>query len=182
MVTCSETELKFIVNEVILQKLAELKNLIGDQSLAKIFELSLDAKLLSERKKRGHTSETTKPETNAPRKSVQILKTSPSKTQPAGECANQTQNLKVIDFTNARFSRYIPIHLKRIVFQRSNGQCEYIDPTTQKRCDCKFRLQIDHVRPIALGGKTSRSNLRSLCSAHNLRMAREMGIFYHPKK
>lgn len=50
-----------------------------------------------------------------------------------------------------------------------------MNATNQKRCESRYRLQIDHIKPIALGGKTEIKNLRHLCQAHNLRMAAEMG-------
>jgi 5-methylcytosine-specific restriction endonuclease McrA len=73
-------------------------------------------------------------------------------------------------------SRYIPIDLKRFVFARSKGQCEFVDSRTKARCHSTHRLQIDHHIPLALGGQTTASNLRHLCSAHNLRMATQAGL------
>jgi hypothetical protein len=118
LVTPNETELKFIVNEDTLRKLAELKNLIGDQSLAKIFEMSLDAKLLAERKKRGQTSKVSDAEisltteTSFPSKSGQTSKLSPVKTQPDEKLSNPKQ--KGVGGKGAIFNRYIPMHLKRL--------------------------------------------------------------------
>jgi 5-methylcytosine-specific restriction endonuclease McrA len=64
-------------------------------------------------------------------------------------------------------SRYIPAELKRNVWKRAQGQCEYCDPLNQRRCDGRSYLQVDHVEAFALGGKSEAANLRLLCAAHN---------------
>ena len=64
-------------------------------------------------------------------------------------------------------SRYIPASLKREVWKKGCGSCEYVSPVTGKRCSSKYGLQIDHIVPWALGGETSAQNLRLLCGCHN---------------
>jgi 5-methylcytosine-specific restriction endonuclease McrA len=64
-------------------------------------------------------------------------------------------------------SRYIPKALKTSTFARAEGQCEYKDEITGRRCSCRSFLQVDHIVPLALGGTTSADNLRILCQAHN---------------
>ena len=56
---------------------------------------------------------------------------------------------------------------RRIVSRRSEGECEYVAPTTGKRCSSRFAIQSDHVDPFALGGETQASNLRHYCDSHN---------------
>ena len=69
-------------------------------------------------------------------------------------------------------SRYIPAAVRDKVLERDNYQCSYIsyDGT---RCGCRKDLEIDHVVPFALRGKTEIGNLRTLCSSHNLHAARQ---------
>lgn len=62
-------------------------------------------------------------------------------------------------------ARYIPASLKRTVWLRDQGQCTYKD------CRSKYFLELDHIQPLALGGKTELSNLRLLCRVHNQRAA-----------
>ncbi len=78
--------------------------------------------------------------------------------------------------SNDPYSRFIPIQMKRAIFARSKGQCEYLAPNTLARCPSKAHLQIDHVIPLAVGGKTELKNLRHLCPAHNLKAAQMAGI------
>jgi hypothetical protein len=69
-------------------------------------------------------------------------------------------------------SRYVPVSIARTLHKRSASRCEFIDPETGRRCESRFRLQIDHVQPFALGGPTSFENLRLLCPSHNALEAR----------
>lgn len=64
-------------------------------------------------------------------------------------------------------SRYIPVRLKREIWKKSQGRCEYVSLVTGIRCESKHGLQFDHVMPFAMGGKTCVSNLRLLCANHN---------------
>jgi len=139
-------ELKLSISTEAFQKLERLKEVSGTRSLEAIFEESLDLLLLKEQKRRGYEL---------------------ASTQPA-----ESEGIKAkINATNPD-SRFIPIHLKRKLFIRSGGQCEYIDLKTKKRCQCRYRIQIDHVYPYSLGGKTELNNLRHLCQTHNLHAAK----------
>lgn len=62
--------------------------------------------------------------------------------------------------------RLAPMGLRASVLKRDNYQCSFIGEHGE-RCKCKSDLQIDHVYPVALGGRTELGNLRTLCSAHN---------------
>ena len=64
-------------------------------------------------------------------------------------------------------SRYIPKQIKEEILTRDDNQCTFISPTTGKRCESKHYLEIDHIKPYATGGKTTKDNLRLLCSNHN---------------
>ncbi|MFN7905057.1 MAG: HNH endonuclease [Pseudobdellovibrionaceae bacterium] len=63
--------------------------------------------------------------------------------------------------------KYISVHLKRVLFGKSNYSCEFVHPETGKKCCSKYQLQIDHFDPLALGGSDDRRNLRVLCAVHN---------------
>jgi hypothetical protein len=60
-------------------------------------------------------------------------------------------------------SRYVPNFLKREVWKLGGGQCTYVNARTGRRCTSRHLLQIDHIQPFALGGRTELSNLRLLC-------------------
>ena len=66
-----------------------------------------------------------------------------------------------------KLSRAIPAELKRHIWKRDGGQCSYVHPETKRRCSSKHLLQIDHVKPFSLGGRSELNNLRLLCAGHN---------------
>jgi 5-methylcytosine-specific restriction endonuclease McrA len=63
-------------------------------------------------------------------------------------------------------SRYIPANVRRVVWQRDEGQCTFVSEEG-RRCASRHFLQMDHVTPFALGGGAFVSNLRLRCAAHN---------------
>ena len=69
--------------------------------------------------------------------------------------------------TVKKLSRAIPTHLKKYIWERDGGQCTYVHSKTKRKCSSKHLLQIDHIRPFSLSGKSEASNLRLLCAGHN---------------
>ncbi|MFN8369783.1 MAG: HNH endonuclease [Bacteriovoracaceae bacterium] len=65
-------------------------------------------------------------------------------------------------------SRYIPAKIKKSVWIRAKGQCEWRDPKNNKSCNSKQLLQYDHIIPYAHGGDNSFNQIQLLCSTHNL--------------
>ncbi|MBI5168278.1 MAG: HNH endonuclease [Candidatus Eisenbacteria bacterium] len=63
-------------------------------------------------------------------------------------------------------TRAIPDAIKQQVFARDGAACTFVG-ADGKRCGSTWRLELDHVLPVALGGETSVENLRVLCRAHN---------------
>jgi len=69
--------------------------------------------------------------------------------------------------------RNIPTKIRKYVWIRDQGKCQFIDPLTKKMCGERFGAQIDHVLPWALGGEHSIENLRVLCWGHNQHRAKK---------
>jgi hypothetical protein len=69
-------------------------------------------------------------------------------------------------------SRHIPRTTRNEVFDRDGHRCTYV-AADGTRCTATHDLQVDHVRPFALGGTHEPDNLRVLCGAHNRRRAEE---------
>ena len=68
-------------------------------------------------------------------------------------------------------TRHIPAPLARKVKERDGYQCTY--NKNGVRCNQTAHLQIDHIRPWAMGGSSQdKNNLRLLCRAHNLYLAK----------
>ncbi|ABS25027.1 HNH endonuclease [Anaeromyxobacter sp. Fw109-5] len=67
----------------------------------------------------------------------------------------------------------IPAEVKREVWRRAGGQCEWRFESGE-RCDCRRRLEYDHIEPLALGGASTMDNVRLACRPHNLLSARQI--------
>ncbi len=65
-------------------------------------------------------------------------------------------------------SRYISKKLKYKIWQKNSSKCCH--------CSSQFNLQLDHIIPYALNGKTSEENLRLLCFNCNQRKKVESGL------
>ena len=66
-------------------------------------------------------------------------------------------------------SRSVPTQVKRVVWKRAKGMCEWIDPISKKSCGSLFFLQYDHIYPFAWNGNSNLENIQLLCANHNLR-------------
>ncbi len=65
----------------------------------------------------------------------------------------------------------VPITTRREIWKRDRGHCAWKDPQTGKTCRSTYFLEIDHLRPVALGGSNEIANLQLKCRAHNQRAA-----------
>ncbi len=66
----------------------------------------------------------------------------------------------------AKVRQPIPAEVRRQVWSRDAGSCAWIGPDG-RRCGSKWRLELDHIHPAALGGPSTLENIRLLCKAHN---------------
>jgi mannitol-1-phosphate/altronate dehydrogenase len=63
--------------------------------------------------------------------------------------------------TQSKNPRQISQRLRNHVLKRAQYKCQY------QGCESTHFLQIDHIRPVRLGGDQSHENLQVLCSSHN---------------
>lgn len=76
--------------------------------------------------------------------------------------------------------RAVSAHVRDEVFVRDEGKCAYVAPDGM-RCESLHLLQIDHITPVARGGRGTIDNLRLLCAHHNrLEAERLMGARIPP--
>jgi 5-methylcytosine-specific restriction endonuclease McrA len=68
---------------------------------------------------------------------------------------------------------HISAATRRAVFARDGERCTYVD-SEGRRCECRTRIELDHVQPRARGGSDEASNLRARCRSHNLHAAEEI--------
>ncbi len=87
-------------------------------------------------------------------------------------------NEMLLSYRNDPSSRYVPKALREQVYVRDEGQCTYVSENGI-RCCARQYLEIDHIVPFAHGGPTELSNLRLLCTGHNLLEAEtKLGIAF----
>ncbi|WP_242334717.1 HNH endonuclease [Anaeromyxobacter sp. SG66] len=61
----------------------------------------------------------------------------------------------------------IPAIVRRAVWKRDGGRCAWVG-SDGCRCNSRWKLELDHIQPAALGGPTTIDNLRLACRPHNL--------------
>ena len=132
---------------MLMNKVRELKGHLGSSS-QDLFKIAMQDLVKHNEVKCHAFKSKTRPE--LPAQKV-LLTPSPTK--------SDTQNLPV--------SRYIPLKVRHQIRLRSGDQCEYIDSISQHRCNCKIKLEFDHIIPFSVGGLSNIKNLRHYCSSHN---------------
>jgi 5-methylcytosine-specific restriction endonuclease McrA len=82
------------------------------------------------------------------------------------------KELRKVDDSSRKRPSYYSVDIRKKLSDAANSCCEFIDELTSRRCSSRFGLEIDHVVPLGRGGSNDISNLRLLCRAHNLLLAR----------
>lgn len=94
-------------------------------------------------------------------------KSSPSLAEVEKEAVSQAE------FSPKDRPRSIPATIKRSVWEKAGGRCEYRS-TNGERCEAKHALEYDHRVPVSLGGLSSEDNLRVYCRQHNILAATQI--------
>lgn len=144
-------------------KLREVQDLLGPRispsDISQVLDLALDA--LIERLERTRKAALRRQEaagTGSDTTASPVAETTREAVPPAG--------------------RYIPRAVRRAVWARDEGRCRFVS-ATGRRCEARCGLEIDHVRPVSLGGTNESGNLRLLCRAHNqLEAERRLGAAF----
>ena len=80
---------------------------------------------------------------------------------------------------------HVPARVRRAVRERDGGRCQW-PLESGGVCGSTLRVELDHVKPRALGGLSTISNMRCLCATHNQLAARKafgdgwMDLFTRP--
>jgi hypothetical protein len=145
------TELKLLVSHEFHQKLERLLNLASHsnptKSILHLFEKLIDQELAHLERKKGLDAQT------------QYSPTYPTAGKQSVVAARETHQPP---------SRYIPAAIRKLVWSRANGKCQY------PGCLSTYLLEIEHRVPFAKGGTHHPENLALFCRSHNvLAMKRE---------
>ena len=167
-----EQEIKIPADDELLELIKEFRQLsaCSDPSLLVVFKKSLKSAIQNFKKEKSpskaraqHMSKPALPVTTSSEKRSNESKITAS---PEKLKKPQTPEPK-------KNTRYVPRKLLHQIWMRDQGQCTYADPNTKRRCQARYHLQLDHIRPFALDGETKLENLRLLCRAHNQHEARK---------
>jgi 5-methylcytosine-specific restriction endonuclease McrA len=78
--------------------------------------------------------------------------------------------------------RHVSAQVKNAVWKRDGGQCTFVSDGGQ-RCGSRRLLELDHIEPVALGGRATVENMRLRCWAHNqLEAERVFGAEFMQRK
>ncbi|MDD5302333.1 MAG: HNH endonuclease signature motif containing protein [Elusimicrobia bacterium] len=74
----------------------------------------------------------------------------------------------------ARAGRRVAGRLRDAVWARDGGRCAFVSEDG-RRCECRRGLELDHVVPFSIGGRSDDpANIRLLCREHNQRERRRL--------
>jgi 5-methylcytosine-specific restriction endonuclease McrA len=69
--------------------------------------------------------------------------------------------------------RHVPAAVRREVLLRDEGKCQW--PLADGGiCGSTHRVELDHIVPVGRGGRSTASQMRTLCKSHNDLAAREV--------
>ena len=157
----NKVEIKIIVDKDCQQKLEDLKKLLShknpNMSYGELFSLLAELGLNKYDPKRKINKNN-----NWIPAFAGMTTSTPKKTSAQKHNQKLYNNQKYLKHT-----RYIPSVVRHHVWMRDQGQCTYVCPKTKRRCSSSHLLQIDHIKPFSLGGKSEPNNLRLLCANHN---------------
>ncbi|MGK5084709.1 HNH endonuclease signature motif containing protein [Bdellovibrionota bacterium FG-1] len=142
-------ELRIVISDEGFQNLQRIKGLLAhanpDASYGELIEVMVNETLERLEKKKGIAPS---PKSEAPASAAEVKQATQPDLPPG-------------------YRVYLPVALRREVFARAKGQCEYTHQG--RRCTSRFALELDHITPLALGGEDSLENARVLCRLCRMR-------------
>ncbi len=78
--------------------------------------------------------------------------------------------------------RHVPAAVKRAIWERDEGRCTFVGESGH-RCESRDFLELDHVDPVARGGRATVDGMRLRCRGHNqLEAERVFGAEFMARK
>ena len=176
-----KVEVKIVIDEKCHKELEKLKNLLSHRNPALSYGelvsiLSKEAlkkhdpgeKNTRQRKEEKIQENPSVKKQEFKGKSIELAATSAPKSEQTDQYSKEkSTSAKKLRHQIKKISRSVPSHLRKYIWERDAGQCTYVHHETKRRCASRHLLQIDHIQPFALGGRTEKKNLRLLCAGHN---------------
>jgi len=158
--------IQFTADQELMNKLEKLKGLLAHQNFQGRYDLLFNELADLALKKLDPELKGTKPRaSNATPPGSPMVKGTLNPTPPGAFTVRGTSNptpmakpettasenfASAVKTEHGR-SRYIPQSVKRQVWLRAKGQCEYCDPLTGKTCSSRHALEFDHKLPFSKG-------------------------------
>jgi 5-methylcytosine-specific restriction endonuclease McrA len=189
--TSTHSQLQITVDQETIAALQDVKELLShtipDGDLAQVLKYMLQLTSSTLRKRKGQV-EITKSEMKRGFSVLEKNRTesnSNSNSNSSHSVANVGSIVGVTERgTDAKKGsvkrKAIPIDVKRKVFTRAGGCCEY-QSTTGHRCASRHQLEIDHITPVSQGGSSEIHSLQLLCRTHNQFRLKETHGFWFTK-
>jgi hypothetical protein len=158
-VTPELTEFKCALKESGMKTLSEIQNLKGcdsDHSLSQILEEALWVYLEHLQKK-----------TYGQKKAYGEKAFEKKIDEQKASCPSVSITLPATCDLPPGTQRYIRKQVRAATLLRSQGQCEFVDSLSKKRCESRHRLQFEHRMAHALGGSREADNIAHFCASHN---------------
>lgn len=189
--TANHTLLQVTIEQATLDLIIEIKNLLSheipDGHLNKVLKrmAEISAEQLKKKKGRGVCDEavTSRAKGNKGTVRNESIKSEMSLVieKPFLRDNNRQDESYRSSKRRAIKSRHIPIEIRRKVFQRAHGCCEYVS-SEGKRCQSHYQLEVDHVVSWSHGGEHSLENCSVLCRNHNQYRVKETHGYWYSQK
>ncbi len=176
VITENQSEVRFVMDTSLKEKLEEVRSLMGpkgvNMNFAELFEYLTDARLKELKAKKfgkKRSEQDGKTSNQLPLRSGMVsprmdVPPSPKGTVTPPEDKKKTNN-----------NRYVSKENVHHIWQRDKGKCS--------NCGSRVNLNVDHVKPVAMGGNSKPHNLRILCFNCNQRAAmKSFGVEYMKEK
>jgi hypothetical protein len=151
-------QISFSAPKAFVEKLEKLKGLRSHKKPgASIYELFND--LLDEVIERKSANQKSSPGSKIQR--------GVSFAQQVGKPRVQPEALEGFSTLATMPTKSVSTEARRNTWRKYDSHCCYVDPVTKRQCNSKYFLEIDHIKPQALGGDHSEENLKLYCRAHN---------------
>ncbi len=158
-------ELKFTVSEELFQKINRLKELLAHSHPAATYAELLDF-LVNGMLEKLERSKGLRKSSIVPASIAIKLPNKPEIASSGGEIHDQNSSNCTAKKVHPVWVRVaLPSQIKREVWIRADGRCEY--KHNGRRCSSRYRLEIHHRPPLALGGSNELFNLQLVCSPHH---------------
>lgn len=172
------TQITFTVTKEMMAEFAEIRELLSHKNVTGYMDLFSEMAAITLKKLRVKKPKSTAAGAVAKDDRREITVATKVMLEKPQELT-AVQEVKAAATPSSYKRKYTPVEVRRTVWHRDQGSCQYVDPLTNRKCESRYRVQEDHITPLAIGGSSTPENLRLLCATHNRLMAIH---FYGEKK